>query len=216
MGIEIDALFGHAKNDAELLTSVGLSPKSRLLDFGSGPGRLAIGLIESGWTRSYLGVELKERSVRWASAEITSRFSDFQFVGVDAHNARYNPEGSESPRLPVDDGSVDFVCAFSVFSHMLSHDTTTYLKEIRRALTPNGFAFITAFVATGVPDETENPEWLGEWAGRLHCVLYSRSYFLELISDSGMTFDRDVDWGGARQADLLLRAGQGGLLLRPA
>ncbi|HJR93296.1 MAG TPA: hypothetical protein VJ938_12705, partial [Acidimicrobiia bacterium] len=41
-----------AERDARLLMSVGLEPGQRLLDFGCGPGRLAIGLIARGWEGS--------------------------------------------------------------------------------------------------------------------------------------------------------------------
>jgi len=145
--------------------------------------------------------------VRWASAEITSRYPDFQFVRVNAANARYNPSGSEPPRLPVDDGSADMICAFSVFSHMLSDDTTIYLREFRRALAPDGSAFITVFMADGVPDMTENPPWLGASSGRLHRVLYSTDFLSQLIRGSGLIIEDILPEVPHRK--------QPGLLLRP-
>jgi cyclopropane fatty-acyl-phospholipid synthase-like methyltransferase len=79
------------------------------------------------------------------------------------------------------------ICAFSVFSHMLGADTKEYLGEFRRALTPGGRAIATFFTADDVPDETENPSWLGDWTGRLHCVLYSTDYLQRLIAAAGLT-----------------------------
>lgn len=199
-----------AERDARLLMSVGLEPGQRLLDFGCGPGRLAIGLIARGWEGSYLGVEVKARHVEWADRQITSRFPDFRFARVDAANPRYNPTGAESPRLPAGDATFDMVCAFSVFSHMLSDDTAAHLAEIRRVLTDNGRAFVTAFVADDVPDETENPPWLGDWSGRLHCVLYSTSFLTRLIHEAGFAVDRIEASANDRQAGLMLTPGDSG------
>ena len=194
-----------AVDDAHLLTAVGLEENGRLIDFGCGPGRLAIGLIRSGWIGSYLGVEVNEAQVRWTSAEITSRFPEFRFVRVDAANARYNPRGSETPRVPVDNESVDMICAFSVFTHMLSDDTVTYLREFRRALDIDGRALITAFMADGVPEETENPPWLGESSGRLHRILYSTEYLRQLIETAGLKLVEVVPRANREQTTLLLR-----------
>lgn len=181
-----DFFVKSAVEDVQMLESIGLESGAKFVDFGCGPGRLAIGLIVSGWEGSYFGVEVKDRHVRWATANITRHFPNFEFLRVDAANARYNPEGSEPRRFPVEDESVDFLCAFSVFSHLLSDDTKAYLQDIHRVLGPDGRAMITAYVGDDVPDETENPSWMGDWTGRLHCVLYERAYFMRMIADAGL------------------------------
>ena len=99
--------------------------------FGCGPGRIAIALIDAEWKGSYLGIEVKSRHVDWATTEITSRFPDYRFIKVDAPNARYNPSGLSPRTLPVQSNSADMICAFSVFSHMLSVDTAAYLGEFQ-------------------------------------------------------------------------------------
>jgi len=187
--------------------TLGLGPRSRFLDFGCGPGRLAVGLIASGWSGTYLGVEVNQRHVHWATESITSHFPHFRFVHVDAANDRYNPAGSQTPSLPSEDASIDLIAAFSVFTHMVSDDIKTYLEEFRRILSPGGRAFITVFMAEGVPDETENPPWFGNWTGRLHCVLYSTDYLKCLISTTGMTLERVLPRReGHKQDELLLRS----------
>ena len=101
---------------------------------------------------------------------------------------------------------MDLIAAFSVFTHMLSDDTKTYLEEFRRVLAPGGKAFITVFMAEGVPDETENPPWFGNWTGRLHCVLYSTDYLKDLIPTTGMVLERVLPRReGHKQDELLLR-----------
>lgn len=182
-----------ARNSVELLREVGLKPSSRVLDFGCGPGRVAIGLIQSGWfDGSYVGVEVVAKQVEWCIAEISSRHPAYRFVYVDAQNDRYNPDGRHERQLPVDDGEVDMFFAFSVFSHMRGNETLAYLREVRRALSEEGRAYITAFVQDDVPPETENPDWFGRqsWSGDLHCVLYSTARIHDLISESGLLVQR--------------------------
>lgn len=123
---------------------------------------------------------------------------------MNAANARYNPHGSEPRRLPVAADSADMVCAFSVFSHMLSDDTIAYLAEIYRILAVGGRAFITAYMEDDVPDITENPAWLREWKGRLHCVLYSTNYLTQLILQAGFTISQVQRTGDHRQVALVL------------
>lgn len=199
-----DVFVEAARYDAKLLEAYGLTSGARVLDFGCGPGRVAIGLIDTGWSGPYLGIEVNERHVRWATSEITARFSDFEFLRIDAANDRYNPDGGEARRLPVPDGSIDVICAFSVFSHMLSEETATYLAEFRRVLTSDGKAFITVFMDDDVPDETENPPGLREWSGRLHCVLYSTDFLGRLIVDAGLVLEEVVDMEARQQTGLLL------------
>jgi SAM-dependent methyltransferase len=193
--------------DVRMLTDAGLRTGAHMVDLGCGPGRLAIGLIVSGWSGSYLGVEVEESQVRWASSEITPQFPDFKFVRVDAASARYNPKGSAARTLPVDDGSADMVCALSVFSHMLPEEIGGYLGEVRRVLeSEDGRALVTVFMEDNVPDVTENPPWLGDWRGRLHCVLYSTEFLGNLIEQAGLTLEEvfpPVEF--RRQKSLVLR-----------
>ncbi len=199
-------LLKTAQEDVEMMKGIGLSEAAHILDFGCGPGRIALGLINEGWNGSYTGVEVNQRHVKWAAANLTPLFPSYRFVGVDAPNARYNPKGSDSRRLPLDDGSVDFICAFSVFSHMLADDTLTYLREFRRVLSASGKAYITAYIAQDVPDVTENPEWLGSWKGELHCVLYSDSYLKSLVETSELHLDEVLTRSNRKQTGLLLSA----------
>ena len=203
------AFLASAVEDAEKLRAHGLKPESRVLDLGSGPGRFAIGLLATDWfTGSYLGVEVQERHVNWCTEHIASRWPSYRFVLTDTRNERYRPDGSESPRLPSDDGEFDFFYAYSVFSHMKSLDVAGYLQEIRRVLSPAGRAFVTLFAESGVPDETENPDWYGPfgWRGRLHCVLYSIDWVEQAVGHAGLSivdFSKGVEVDG--QTSLILK-----------
>jgi SAM-dependent methyltransferase len=176
---------------------LGLTPESSLLDVGSGPGRIAIGILERvGEIREYRGVDVDENSTRWGQHYITPRAPNFQFVHIDVENTRYNPSGSDTDfefTFPFADEEFDIIILYSVFTHMLTGGVQTYLKEFQRMLRPDGKIFLTAFLEEdeGIPDVTENPEgYLGrEWKGPLHCVRYNRRFFETLLAENGFRLD---------------------------
>src|SRR4051812_28493355 len=63
-----DAAFveAGAVDALRLRDAFGLTADTRILDVGSGAGRLAIGLLDQiGEMHAYTGVDVSERSVRW-------------------------------------------------------------------------------------------------------------------------------------------------------
>lgn len=133
-----------------LVEATGIDEHSKLLDIGSGIGRLAIPLtnfiIPPG---SYDGLDIVKRGVRWCSTRITPEFPHFQFTHADIFNAEYNPGGTvkaEEYELPYGDASFDIVWLFSVFTHMLAADVAHYVEEISRVLRPGGTLAATFFI----------------------------------------------------------------------
>lgn len=168
--------------------AIGLSPSSRLLDWGCGAGRLAVGIAERlGRIDLYHGVDVQQHLVDWAQRHLGDR-PGFTFTHVDLANPRYNPEGSPERAIPGATGDYDGFYAYSVFSHLLADDTDAYLHEVARLLRPGGRAFVTAFVEDGVPDVEENPEGYGPltWSGPLHCVRFERRFFEGLVTGAGL------------------------------
>ncbi len=165
-----------AKVEADkLIKYMGLGPESSLLDVGSGPGRLAIGILQrAGEIREYWGLDVDETSVRWGQHYITPAHPDFRFIHIDVENSRYNPSGSEtyaSFAFSFADGEFDIITLYSVFTHMLADGVRAYLEEFRRMLRPDGRIFLTAFLEedAGVPDVTERTPkvtWAGSGRGR--------------------------------------------------
>lgn len=185
-----------AKKEADMLVErLGLSPESSLLDVGSGPGRLAIGIIQRlGGIEKYRGLDVSEDSVRWGQRHITPEHPNFQFVHIDVENRRYNPKGEgrdSNFTFPFEDGEFDIITLYSVFTHMLTDGVRAYLKAFQQVLRSNGRIYLTAFVEDGVPDVEENPQgYLGrEWKGALHCVRYERQFFEKLLDESGFRLD---------------------------
>ena len=191
-----DAFIRTAVRDVKRLERLaGLTAESRLLDWGCGAGRLAVGVLEHFPNRriaDYHGVDVQPDLISWARQNLTA--PGFRFTCVDVANERYNPAGLPEPTIAADPESVDVFYAYSVFSHMNDDDTATYLHLIAEALSPAGRAFVTCFVEEGVPDWEENPEDYGplEWKGRLHCTRFARSHFENPAAEAGMAVDRFV------------------------
>jgi SAM-dependent methyltransferase len=196
-GFQDDELYlASARKDADkLIKYLGLGTESSLLDVGSGPGRLAIGILQQAEEiREYRGIDVDETSVRWGQHYITPAHPNFRFIHIDVENSRYNPSGSEADEsfsFPFADGEFDIVTLYSVFTHMLADGVRAYLKEFRRMLRPGGRIYLTAFLEEGVPDVTENPQgYLGrEWKGPLHCVRYNEKFFESLLDENGFRLD---------------------------
>lgn len=186
------AFVATAVNDVRRLEEyAGLTADSRLLDWGCGAGRLAVGVRERfGRIADYHGVDVQQELIAWASAHLGG--AGFRFTCVDVSNERYNPDGTPERTLATEPGSVDVFYAYSVFSHMSDEDTGAYLALIGAALAPGGRAFVTCFVEEDVPDWEENPAGYGplEWKGRLHCTRFSRGHFEALVAAGGLAVDR--------------------------
>jgi cyclopropane fatty-acyl-phospholipid synthase-like methyltransferase len=192
----------HFKNDAAFIKTAvrdvkrlertaGLTTQSRLLDWGCGAGRLAVGVREHlGRVADYHGVDVQPELVDWANENLAG--PGYRFTCVDVSNERYNPDGTPERTLAADPQSVDVFYAYSVFSHMNDEDTPAYLALIGQALAPTGRAFVTCFVEEDVPGWEENPEGYGplEWKGRLHCTRFSRQHFEAHVNAAGMAVDR--------------------------
>lgn len=196
----------HFKNDAAFIKTAvrdvkrlekycGLTKDSRLLDWGCGAGRLAVGVRErfadnGGRIADYHGVDVQAELIDWANENLAG--PGYRFTLVDVSNERYNPDGTPERTIAADPGTVDVFYAYSVFSHMNDEDTAAYLRLIEEALAPDGRAFVTCFVEEDVPAWEENPEGYGplEWKGRLHCTRFARWHFEDHVNGARLAVDR--------------------------
>lgn len=188
----------HFRKDADFIESgvrdvrllrrrAGLTRNSRLLDWGCGAGRLAIGVRRLlGNVADYHGVDVQPELLDWARDNLTDAHT--RFTLVDQRNERYNPHGDETFAIPTPAESVDVLYSYSVFSHMTAADVAGYSATIASILAPQGRALMTAFVEEDVPDCVENPTDYRrlEWKGALHCVRFERRFFEATLHDAGL------------------------------
>lgn len=128
-----------------------LAPQDRVLDIGSGIGRIARVLTHelAPPDGSYDGFDVAQQGISWCQKRYTRTPVPFRFVHVDLRHAVYNPNGAEDAtdfRFPYEDGSFDLAIATSLFTHLLDAAADHYLAEAARVLAPGGRLFATWFV----------------------------------------------------------------------
>lgn len=128
----------------------GLEPSDRVLEVGSGIGRIALPLTEELDERgSYDGVEIVKRGVRWCEANITSAHPNFRFHHADIANGTYNRRGKISAqeyRFLFEPASFDLALLTSVFTHLLAPAVERYVAELERVIVPGGRILATFYL----------------------------------------------------------------------
>jgi len=154
------------KELAALLVAHGLQPDHRVLDIGSGIGRVALGLTsvlsEKG---SYEGFDVDARAILWCNRNLTPRHPRFRFTHADVAAARYNADGSVAPaqfRFPYGSLTFDFAFATSVFTHLDMNASRHYFREAHRVLRPGGILLATIFLWDGTPSAFAFPHDRGD------------------------------------------------------
>jgi ubiquinone/menaquinone biosynthesis C-methylase UbiE len=134
----------------KLVQDAGLTPDTRVLDLGSGCGRIAIPLTNIiGKSGRYVGLEPKRPLVLWCQREITRACPNFQFLHCDLYNSLYNPRGTikaDSLTFPFEDNQFNLVVATSLFTHLEPLAARNYISEASRVLEPGGRVFATFFL----------------------------------------------------------------------
>jgi SAM-dependent methyltransferase len=198
----------------------GLKPDDRVLDVGSGLGRMAIPLtrfLSAGGT--YDGLEIMPRATRWCEQNITPTHPSFRFHNADVYNRLYNPKGrtaAETFVFPFDDHAFDFAVVMSVFTHMLPLAVEQYLAELGRVLKPGAIALVTAFLLDPISRAcidagssalefthplVDHDAMTIKPAIPEAAIAYPVSYFEQLVASSGLVMTASVypgTWSGRR------------------
>lgn len=111
----------------QLLLWQGLKPDDFIVDVGCGSGRLA-NALKSDFRGEYLGIDVVPELLDYARELCPN---DWRF------------ELAQDLAIPAISDSVDIVCFFSVFTHLLHEQTYRYLQEARRVLKPKGKAIFS-------------------------------------------------------------------------
>lgn len=121
---------GIGQIELNILRAAGLKSGMSVFDLGCGSGRLANALGKSGIELEYLGTDVVQDLLDYAETKTPSHY-------------RYVLHRELS--VPAETASIDIACAFSVFTHLLHHETFIYMDDIRRVLRPGGklvFSFL--------------------------------------------------------------------------
>lgn len=196
-----------------LVARLGYSPGAKMVDIGSGLGRLALGMIWEFGDVPYLGLEVNPEFTSWCQRYISTDHPSYRFVRLDVENERYNPGGtvrSGQITLPVADADLDIVYMWGVFTNMGPEHVVAYASEIGRMLAPSGRAFLTAWVEPDVADVSFNPEGYGPYehdGSPLLVVRYSKKFLDTAFERAGLIVEEFRHHGGSfpYQSEIYLR-----------
>lgn len=181
----------------------GLKATDRVLDIGSGIGRMALPLtqyLDEG--ASYDGLDPVAEGVDWCTRVITPFYPNFRFARLDVAHPIYNPKGrlkGSEMALPFPDASMDFCFMTSVATHLPPEEVRAYAGEIARVLAPGGRLFVTAFVMdeigrTGRGRDPRcafrrtpsGPDWHADPTAPFGAVAYDEGWMEGVLLETGL------------------------------
>jgi len=134
---------------ADLIQNAGLRENSRVIEIGSGIGRVAIPMTQ--WLEGghYTGFEIVPAGVEWCRRHVSSKYPNFQFEHIDVYNECYNPTGSKNLQdfaLHASFAQYDVAVFCSVFTHLIAIDAETYLSLMAKHVAQGGYLWSTWFL----------------------------------------------------------------------
>ncbi|MEM1200743.1 MAG: class I SAM-dependent methyltransferase, partial [Pseudomonadota bacterium] len=132
----------------QLVHLTHLDPSSRVLDYGSGIGRMAVPfkffLSDAG---DYVGVDIMKEAVEGCQKRFSGE-ANFEFRHINLYNKMYNPQGSASCEdLPITlPRSRDVAFMFSIATHLLPGTIEPVMQAVSSALRPGGELLVSFFL----------------------------------------------------------------------
>lgn len=126
--------------------------RSSVLDVGCGCKLVQAILNHNLPIGRYVGIDVFPKLISFLQANVTD--PRFSFHIQNTHNEMYNPQGEPlgpATRLPVEEGSFDIICLFSVFTHLAPHDYTAMLQMLRRYIKPDGRILYSLYIHETTP-----------------------------------------------------------------
>jgi SAM-dependent methyltransferase len=123
---------------------------STIVEIGCGCGRRTHHLRDlkvhsERFTGKYVGIDIDEEMLAWCREHFDAQ--RFQFLS-STHDSRSYVNRSATDAyytVPLEDGSVDFVLATSLLTHLLEEQMTNYFRESARMLKPGCYMAMTCF-----------------------------------------------------------------------
>jgi SAM-dependent methyltransferase len=218
------ALVGLFSGDVlQRLSTIG--PRSRVVDFGCGIGRVAVQLLSREQPpRGYLGIDIIPSAIDFCRAEIQPRFAGTAFELAAGDNDHYDRHidrtgvARDTASLTAQYGDrFTHAFAFSVFTHLYAEDFVAALRFIAALIGAGGEFLFTAFtltdfsramIATG---QTEYPlgrhefredgrVMVGDPADPLAFIAYDRAMIEAMVWKAGLVITKveSGSWMGGR------------------
>jgi SAM-dependent methyltransferase len=118
-----------------------------LLDVGCGTKVVKTLIDGSMPIGRYVGVDASAEVIEWLTANVAD--PRFEFHHLNAHNAMYNPGGSDLASfetLPVGGRRFGLICLFSVFTHLAPGDYVAMLRLLHRHARPDAKLLFSLFL----------------------------------------------------------------------
>jgi ubiquinone/menaquinone biosynthesis C-methylase UbiE len=166
------------KVEMNILRDSGLGPGMSIFDLGCGSGRLSYCVSRSGIEVDFLGTDVVQSLLDYAASRTPEHYRFLMHRALS---------------VPAESSSIDIACAFSVFTHLLHHETYLYMEDILRALKPGGkliFSFLEfcsddhwdyAFVPTVDAQRTGKPGHLNTFIERSVINRWSEKLGYEIV-----------------------------------
>lgn len=195
-----------------------ITPDSKILDIGSGIGRMAVPFTAYLSRKGrYEGFDIVKLGVDWCSKNITSKYPNFNFKLIPLKNDLYNLDTQESASqlvFPYEDNTFDFAFLSSVFTHMMPEDVENYIAQIYRVLKPGKKCFATFFVLDEVSENAMDsgakqfPFAYGNYAlmdksVKEANIAFQKEYLIDLLKANNFEITNFVrgNWSGV-EADI--------------
>ncbi|MDO8841486.1 methyltransferase domain-containing protein, partial [Methanocalculus sp.] len=190
VGGEFEAI---GKLECALLRQLGLQEDHTVIDIGCGSGRLAYQLTRY-LKGTYIGMDVVKELLIYAQ-QLCGR-DDWRF---------YDAPGLT---IPEPDNSADFICFFSVFTHLMHAESYTYLQDAARVLKPNG-RIVISFLEFQIPshyvyfeqvlDDTSSYKVLNQFISRDALESWADHLGLEVLAihdgnQPFIRFDGTIAW----------------------
>ena len=124
-----------------------LNEQTKVLDIGSGIGRIAIPLTTI-LQNEYQGFDAVQQGVDWCNKNINKRFPNFCFKYVNLFNDLYKSDGVDAANFvfPYPANHFNLACAISVFTHLQPNELINYLAQSYKVLANDGYFVATFFI----------------------------------------------------------------------